>query len=179
MPISKVPISKVQVSKDKVVSFHYKIYEGEVMLEDSGEGDQILYMHGRGGMLEGLEAVLEGKQTGDAVEVTLAPHQAYGERHDKPFQRIAIKHLMPKSKPRLKLKSRPKPRIGDVFQVNTKGGAREVVIMKIGKFNVDVDTNHPLAGKTLRFEIEVGEVWEATQAELAHGHAHGPGGHDH
>ena len=129
----------------------------------------MLYMHGRKGLFQALEDVLEGKQSGDRVEVTLTPEQAYGERQDSPFQRIPIKHLMPKKKPRM----------GDVFQVNTEDGPRQVVIQKIGKFNVDVDTNHPLAGKSLRFEIEISDVREATEEELAHGHAHGAGGHQH
>jgi FKBP-type peptidyl-prolyl cis-trans isomerase SlyD len=160
----------MQISKDKVVTFHYKLFEGSEMLEDSGNSDPMLYMHGRKGLFQGLEDALEGKQTGGSVEVTLTPEQAYGERQDSPFQRVPVKHLMPKKK---------KPRVGEVFQVNTQDGARQVVIKKVGKFNVDVDTNHPLAGKTLRFEIVVTDVREATEEERAHGHAHGAGGHQH
>ena len=159
----------MHISKDKVVTFHYKLFEGSEILEGSGKSDSMLYMHGRKGLFQGLEDALEGKQAGDSVEVTLAPEQAYGERQDSPFQRVPVKHLMPKKK----------PRVGDVFQVNTEDGPRQVVIKKVGKFNVDVDTNHPLAGKTLRFEIEVSDVREATDEELAHGHAHGVGGHQH
>jgi FKBP-type peptidyl-prolyl cis-trans isomerase SlyD len=159
----------MRISKNRVASFHYKLFEGSEMLEDSGRSNPMLYMHGRKGLFQGLEDALEGKQTGDSVEVTLTPGQAYGERQDSPFQRVPVKHLMPKKK----------PRVGDVFQVNTGDGPRQVVIKKVGKFNVDVDTNHPLAGKTLRFEIEISDVREATEEELSHGHAHGVGGHQH
>lgn len=159
----------MKITKDKVAWFHYRMYEGDVKLEDSTEGDPFLYLHGRGGIFEEIEKALEGKQMGDTVDVTLEPHQAYGLRKEMPSQRIPIKHLIPKRKPKK----------GEVFQVLTEDGKRDVVIVKAGKFNVDVDFNHPLAGKTLRFEIEVGKVRDATDEELDHGHAHGAGGHQH
>jgi len=61
----------------------------------------------------------------------------------------------------------------------TNEGLRPITVVKVGKFNVDIDTNHPLAGKTLTFDVEIVEVREATQDELGHGHAHGAGGHHH
>ncbi len=160
----------MQIDKDSVVSFNYRLYEDDVILENTWEESQpILYLHGRGGMLEGIEQALEGKNSGDTLEITLPPERAYGNRTEASLERIPIKYLM----------SKRKPRPGNVVQVNTQNGIREVVVMKVGRFNVDVDTNHPLAGKTLRFEIEVGEVRAATEQELAHGHAHGAGGHQH
>ncbi|HEY4732751.1 MAG TPA: peptidylprolyl isomerase, partial [Gammaproteobacteria bacterium] len=44
---------------------------------------------------------------------------------------------------------------------------------------IDVDTNHPLAGKTLVFDIDVVDVRAATSEEIAHRHVHGAGGHQH
>ena len=70
-------------------------------------------------------------------------------------------------------------KVGQVVSVNTDQGTRQVQILKVGKFNVDVDTNHPLAGIELQFDIDIKEVRQATDEELAHGHAHGPGGHQH
>ena len=63
--------------------------------------------------------------------------------------------------------------------VNTEQGQRQVTITKMGRFMVTVDTNHPLAGRTLTFDIEIADVREATQEEIDHGHAHGVGGHQH
>lgn len=157
------------IEKDTVAELHYKLYEGDILLEDSADGEPLLYLHGHGGIFEKIEAALNGKQKGDQVEVTLEPFEAYGERRQDAFQRIPIKHLMP----------RKKPRVGNVFQVNTEKGPVQVVILKVGKFNVDVDLNHPFAGKTLRFEIVIQEVREASAEELDHGHAHGAGGHQH
>ncbi|KZY84063.1 hypothetical protein A3740_00575 [Oleiphilus sp. HI0068] len=76
-----------------------------------------------------------------------------------------------------KQNSKLKP--GMVVSINTEEGPRQVVVLKAGKFNVDVDTNHPLAGQVLSFDIEIQSVREATEDELAHGHAHGVGGHHH
>ena len=92
-----------------------------------------MYLHGRGGIFEEIEKALEGKQTGDVVVVTLQPDQAYGLRKEMPPQRIPIKHLIPKRKPKEERYS----------QVLTDDGKRDVVIVKAGKFNVDVDFNHP------------------------------------
>lgn len=68
---------------------------------------------------------------------------------------------------------------GQVVAVRTDKGLRRVVVQKVGKFNVDVDLNHPLAGKTLVYEVEVVAVRDASAEELAHGHVHGVGGHQH
>jgi FKBP-type peptidyl-prolyl cis-trans isomerase SlyD len=66
-----------------------------------------------------------------------------------------------------------------VAQVETDKGQRQVTVIKVGKFNADVDANHPLAGKTLSFNIEVIDVRDASEEEVSHGHAHGVGGHHH
>jgi len=158
------------VVKDKVVTFHYRLFEGDKVLENSWDDDQqVLYLHGHRNMLAALEEALEGKQSGDKFDITLPPEKAYGHRKQTALERVPIKHL----------KSSMKPIPGSVVQVSTQHGPREVVVMKVGRFNVDVDTNHPLAGKTLKFDIEVGEIRDATAEELSHGHAHGAGGHQH
>ena len=160
----------MQIAKNKVAAFHYRVYEGAEKLEDSWEaGQEMLYLHGQKSILPGIEEALDGKSSGDNIDLTLSPEQAYGVRREGAQERVPVKHLM----------SNKKPRPGSVVQVNTANGPREVVVIKVGRFNVDVDTNHPMAGKTLRFEIEIGEVRDATADEIAHGHAHGAGGHHH
>ena len=164
----------MQVSADKVVSFHYNLkdIDGQ-LLETSYDGDPTLYLHGHSNILASLEDALESKSVGDKIEVTLTPDQAYGERKEGAVQRIPIKHLHNHAA----LKNKLKP--GSRVLVNTQHGPWEAVVLKVGKFNVDIDSNHPLAGKTLTFEIEVAGIRDATAEELAHGHAHGAGGHHH
>lgn len=164
----------MKISADKVVSFHYKLNDLDgSLLEASYGSDPTLYLHGHSNILASLEDALEGKAVGDNVSVTLVPNQAYGERKEGAVQRIPIKHLHNHAA----LKNKLKP--GMKVQVNTQQGPWEAIVLKVGKFNVDIDSNHPLAGKALSFEIEVVDVREASVEELVHGHAHGAGGHHH
>lgn len=160
----------MQIEKDAVVYFHYTLNgaQGEVF-ETSTNSHPMAYLHGHGNILPALEAQMEGKQVGDQYQVTLTPEQAYGERNEGATQRIPIKHLNTKAK----LSK------GMAVKVNTEQGPRDVTVVKVGKFNVDVDTNHPLAGLTLTFDIAIEDVRAATEEELAHGHVHGLGGHQH
>ena len=160
----------MQINRDTVVSFHYQLFEDDSLLESSDESQSgVLYLHGQGSIPGGLEEAMEGRQSGENFEVTLPPEKAYGARQELPLERVPIKYVL----------TRGRIRPGDVLQINTRNGPREAIARKVGRFNVDVDTNHPLAGKTLRFVVQVGEVREATREELAHGHAHGVGGHQH
>lgn len=158
------------ISKDSVATFHYILTEvGGDFTEDSRTDEPVAYLHGHNNILPGLEAVLEGKQAGDGAEVTLSPEQAYGIRNPQLQQRMSIKHL----------KYNGKLKAGDIAWVETGEGPRQVTVIKPGKFMAEVDTNHPLAGKTLKFALEVMSVRAPTDDELAHGHAHGDGGHHH
>ena len=159
----------MQISSNSVVQFHYTITENGTELESSRQGDAMLYLHGHNQMLPKLEEALQDKNAGDTLEVTLAPVDAYGERKADAIQSVQVKHLQGAKK--------WKP--GMVAWVNTDQGERQVTIVKMGMFKADVDTNHPLAGKTVTFHIEILSVREATEEEIAHGHAHGAGGHQH
>lgn len=164
----------MQITTDSVVSFHYRLSEthGE-LLESSYDGEPTLYLQGHDNLLPALEEALVGKQAGDKVSVQLAPEQAYGLRKEGATQRIPIKHLHNYAA----IKNKLKP--GMKVAVNTQQGPWDAVVLKVGKFNVDIDSNHPLAGKELTFEVEIVDVRAATDDELAHGHAHGVGGHHH
>lgn len=162
------------IDKDKVVSFHYRLTEENGQeIENSYDGEPVLFLQGHKNIVAGLEKAMEGKQAGDKFSATVAPAEGYGERNEANQQRIPIKHLHGDKKSKAKL------RPGMVVSVETEQGPRQVTVVKAGKFNVDVDSNHPLAGRTLVFEVEVVDVREATAEETSHGHAHGVGGHQH
>ena len=160
----------LKIEGRKVVSFHYTL-TGETgeQLESSHEGEPLSYLHGAGNIIAGLENAMSGKQVGDRFEVTLPPAEAYGERSEDRLQRIPAKHF--------KNVSAIKP--GQMLVLETRQGPVQVRVVKIGRFNIDVDANHPLAGRTLTFEVEVTDVRDATEEEISHGHVHGPGGVDH
>ncbi|MCB1755738.1 MAG: peptidylprolyl isomerase [Gammaproteobacteria bacterium] len=158
----------MNIVKDTVVTFHYRLSDADgQQLEDSHDQDPVAYLHGHNAMLPGLEAGFDGRAEGDSFSVTLA--QPYGPRRAGTVQRVPIKHLA----------SKQKPRVGQPVVVNTDQGPREVMVVKVGRFNIDVDTNHPYAGKVLTYEVDITGVRQATDEELAHGHAHGVGGHQH
>lgn len=158
------------IQDKKAVSFHYTLtnQDGE-QIESSRDKEPMTYLHGARNIIPGLESAMAGKAVGDEFKVTIEPAQAYGEKVQAKIQRISSKHF--------KFPKKLKP--GQVVGLQTKNGPVKVTIVKIGRFNVDVDANHPLAGQTLTFDVEVSAVRDATEEELAHGHAHGPGGVDH
>ena len=157
----------MKIEKNKVISFHYKLRDGGVELEHSQSADPMLFMFGHGGLISGVEDAMAGRQAGDSFSVTLPPEQAYGHRSNDAVQRVPIKQLGTKKK------LNP----GDVVAVNSSKGPMDVTIIKAGKFMADIDANHPLAGRTLTFNIDIVDVRDATDEELSHGHAHGAGGH--
>lgn len=160
----------MQIAKESVVTFHYTLRDdaGEE-LETSRGGDPTAYLHGADNIIPGLETELSGKETGDTFSATIAPEEGYGQPREDAVQRVPMKHLVFKGK----------LRAGDTVQLNTRDGLRAVTVVKAGRHSADIDTNHPLAGKNLTFDIEVIDVRAATPEELSHGHAHGPGGHHH
>ncbi len=160
----------MEIRKDSVVYFHYTLRgEGGEERETSHGSDPNAYLQGANNIIPGLEQAMEGKSVGDVFSVTIEPDQAYGMPQADRVQRVPVKHLIFKGK----LKT------GMVAQLNTSKGQLPVTVVKAGRHSADVDTNHPLAGQTLTFDIEVTEVREATPEELAHRHVHGPGGHQH
>jgi len=159
----------MKVEDEKVVQFLYELKDEQQTVLESTEGEPVAYLHGFKNMMAGLENALAGKSVGDKFSVTLSPEEGYGERVEGSVQRVPVKHLQGAKK--------WKP--GMVATVETEQGSRQVTVIKMGKFMVTVDSNHPFAGKTLTFDIEVVDVRDATGEEIAHGHAHGVGGHHH
>ncbi|MBD8524703.1 FKBP-type peptidyl-prolyl cis-trans isomerase [Pseudomarimonas arenosa] len=161
----------MNIAADHIVRFHYTVFEdGGEQLETSRErGEPLAVMIGRGGLIAGLENALIGKSEGDTFEVTVRPAEGYGELREGFKQRVAKKYFRDAA--------RLKPGMQTVL--STSQGPRLVTVLKVGASVIDVDLNHPMAGKTLKFNVEVVDVREATEEEKAHGHAHGPGGHQH
>ncbi len=161
----------MQIEDNKVVSFTYTLKEADgELLETSEQGIPMSYLHGHKNILLGLEKGLTGLSKDDTKTIILAPEDAYGFRRDNAEQRIPIKHLLGKPKRLQK---------GMLVKINGKDGTLNGRILKVGKFNVDVDMNHPFAGKTLQFDVSIASIRDAAPEELSHGHAHGVGGHQH
>lgn len=160
----------MKIEKDKVVQFTYKMTDTDNnILEDSTDTIPMAYLHGHGGLLMGLEKAMEGHLANDQFKVTLEPEDAYGLIKDDQQQKIPMKHLQ----------GAKRWKKGMLGIVHTEQGNKRVTVVKPGKFMVLVDFNHPFAGKTLKFAVNIVNVREASNEEIAHGHAHGEGGHHH
>lgn len=157
------------VASNKVVSIHYTLTndDGDVLDSSSG-GEPLAYLHGAGNIVPGLERQIEGKSVGDKFDAVVPPSEGYGERTGPAPQAIS------------------RDAFGDVevepgmsFVIEDDDGNQTPLwIVDVEEEHVYVDANHPLAGETLHFAVEVIEIRDATAAELAHGHVHGDG-HDH
>jgi FKBP-type peptidyl-prolyl cis-trans isomerase SlyD len=159
----------MKIEKDRVVRFHYTVGEvGQPATESSNGGEPLAILFGHGNIIPGLEKAMEGREAGETFAVDVPAADAYGERRDGLSQRIPKKHFG---------EQRLVPGMQVVLQTNF--GPRAVTIEKVGMSVVDVDLNHPMAGKALHFDIELVEVREAGAEELEHGHVHGEGGHHH
>jgi len=158
------------IQDKKVVSFHYTLtsQEGEQM-ETSADKEPMTYLHGARNIIPGLEKAMAGRSVGDEFQVTIEPADAYGEKSEANIQRVSAKHF----------RNPEKLEPGRIVLLQTKQGPVQVTVVKVGRFNIDVDANHPMAGQTLTFDVEVTALRDATEEELAHGHVHGPGGVEH
>ena len=159
----------MKIAKDSVVRFHYSVSEpGQESLESSRDREPLAILIGHGNIIPGLEAALQDREAGESFGVDVAASEAYGERRDGLTQRVPKKHF-----------GAQKLEPGQQVVLQTNFGPRAVTIQKVGMSVVDVDLNHPMAGKDLHFDVEIVEVREASAEELAHGHVHGDGGHQH
>ncbi|MDD8059413.1 MULTISPECIES: peptidylprolyl isomerase [Shewanella] len=165
----------MKISKHAAVTIHYRLSDeqGE-LIESSFEGEPMVYLHGTENLIPGLESVLEGKTAGEKVDANIPADQGYGEYHPGLKQEVPvsafgdIEDIIP----------------GMRFIAETELGQRPVQVTEVKDDVIVVDGNHPLAGQSLNFSVEVIAVREATAEELAHGHIHAEGGcgshgHDH
>jgi FKBP-type peptidyl-prolyl cis-trans isomerase SlyD len=158
------------IADGHVVQIHYTLKDDTGVVLDSSEGDEPLaYLHGADNIVPGLEAKLTGRGVGDRVSVKVAPADGYGERAGEP--QPVPRDAFPDD---LELEE------GMQFVAEDDDG--ELVPIWIAGVEGDVvvvDRNHPLAGVTLNFDVQVVDVRDASPEELEHGHPHGAGGHHH
>ena len=160
----------MEIAADRVVLIHYTLKGDDGAVIDSSDGGEPLaYIQGHGNLVLGLEKALEGKQEGDAVAVSVPPAEGYGLYDAALIQRV----------PKRSMQGSGAIKKGMQFQARTDDGIRVFTVTALVGDMVTLDGNHPLADKTLNFDVKVVTVREATAEELEHGHVHGAGGHHH
>ncbi|MFN5745379.1 MAG: peptidylprolyl isomerase [Methylococcaceae bacterium] len=158
------------ISTNHVVSIHYTLTNdaGEIIDSSTG-GDPLAYIHGMGNIIPGLEAALTGRALGDKFKVSIAPEDGYGLRDNEMMQNVpksafqGVDEIVP----------------GMQFQAQSPQGMTLVTVVDVDGDEVILDGNHPMAGMTLHFDVEIADIRDATSEEMEHGHVHGPGGHHH
>ena len=156
----------MKISANTVVTLDYEVKDPQHEMVDPGERP-LVYLHGSSGIFPKLEAALDGKTVGDSVRVQLEPEDAFGEYDDELVTSELLQNL-----PEGVL-------VGMQLEGTGEHGTHIMSVTEIEDGRAVLDGNHPLAGVTLVFSCTVSEVRAATAEELAHGHAHGDGGHQH
>ena len=160
----------MQIGERTVASFHYTLTnDAGKVIDSSADRAPLTYLHGAGNIVPGLEKEMVGRQIGDVFNVVVEPEEGYGMPNPMMIQVV----------PREAFQGVDTLEVGMEFQAQTPQGPMSVAIASIDGEEVTVDGNHPLAGKTLYFAIEVTGVRDASLEELTHGHVHGEGGHHH
>lgn len=156
----------MMIAPQRVVTLHYVLSDadGEVLDDSRARQQPLEYLHGHRNIVEGLERALDGQPEGAELSVTLMPVEAYGLRNEALVREVGraafpVDDLAP----------------GMRFQTPGEAGPQVVTVLEVRDNSVLIDTNHPLAGRTLRYRLEVLEVRDATRAELAKGHPLPPG----
>lgn len=160
----------MKIAKETVVTMHYTLKNNDGVVMDSSQGrEPLVYLHGVGALIPGLETELNNKQKGDKISAVVTPEHAYGEKRDDLLREVSKDGFQ----------GEEELEIGMQVQLDTDRGQTVALVSKIEGETVTLDLNHPLAGVTLYFDVEITDVRAASKDEIAHGHVHGHGGHHH
>ena len=154
----------------KVIGFHYTLKNAEGDVLDSSEGDHpMLYLVGSGQILLALDKEMSAMSVGDKKSVTLSAKDGYGEVDPGLKMNVKLNQFPPETDVKKGLQ----------FRINNEPGSPMFRVLNVLGEEVFIDGNHPLAGQSLHFDVKITEKRPATKDEIAHGHAHGKGGHHH
>ena len=151
------------VQDNLVVTLDYKLIVEDEMLESTEDGEPILFIQGIGQIIPGLESALYGMEVGDQKTVVIQPEDAYGEYDPESLQEAKKEEF-----------SEEVPLdVGTFLDLeDDEGDILSAQVIAAEEDTVTLDFNHPLAGKTLTFEITVADLRSASEEELDHGHVH-------
>ena len=153
----------MKIEKNKVVSINYTLTDTKGVTLDSSEGREPLnFIHGMGHIIIGLEEALEGKVKGEKLNVSIPPEKGYGIKNEEMIQKI----------PKNQFDASQQIEPGMQFHAQAEGRTLVVTVTKVEDEFVTIDANHPLAGETLNFDVEIIDVRDASAEELSHGHVH-------
>lgn len=154
------------INEDKVATIHFTIKDEKGIVQDTTKGQPpYSFLGSSGQMFPNVEEKLAGMKAGEKESMLLEPADAYGD-YDKNAVKITARSHFPEG---VEIKE------GTTFLTQQQGHEVPVIIKKIENDEVTIDFNHPLAGQKLEMDFELVELRDATEEELTHDHAHGPG----
>jgi FKBP-type peptidyl-prolyl cis-trans isomerase SlyD len=160
----------MSITKGKVVTMHYTLKDESGAVIDSSVGHEPLaYLHGANNIVVGLEQALEGQVVGAKVAAIVAPVDGYGEKREDLQEQV----------PLTEFDDLKNVIVGAQFHMESPQGVTTATVTAVSDTTATLDLNHPLAGQTLYFDVEITDLRDATADEVTHGHAHGEGGHHH
>ncbi len=163
-------VAVTTIAAKKVALIHYTLTDGDGQEIDTSRGsDPMPYLHGSGSIVPGLEKQLDGKAVGDKVKAVVPPADGYGAKSGASPQTVPISAF-----------EGADPKRGmPVSAEDEQGNHIQLWILDVSDKEVTITPDHPLAGVTLHFDVEIVEIRDATESELEHGHAHPGDGHHH
>jgi len=162
-------MSKIEKNSVVTIAYVLKNTKGEV-LDQAGAEEGFAYLHGHENVVPGLEKALYGAAVGDKLSVPVTADQGYGDYDPALLQKVEKSKFPPNMR---------KVKVGEMLQVDTGNGWGVVTVKEVSATHITIDGNHELAGEDLFFDIEIVSLRQASEEEIAHGHAHGPDGHHH
>jgi len=157
--IKKIPT----IQDDVVVSLEYTLHvEGEIV-DSTGEDEHIQFIQGHGQIVPGLESQIYGMSSGESKEVTVPPEEAYGVLDEDALGTVPRDEIPPDMPLEKGVALQLRDEDGEVF---------DAYVESVGKKSVEINLNHPLAGKELHFSVKVLDLRPASEDEIAHEHVH-------
>lgn len=158
------------VKRNAVVSIAYTLKDDDGEVLDTSDGQEDLaYLHGHENIVPGLEEMLEGRGIGESISTSVAPAKGYGVRDEELVFKMPRDRMPDEG-----------VEVGEQFTAQDKEGNQQIVtVAEVDSHTVTLDGNHPLAGRTLHFDVTINAIRDATEIEIEHGHVHQPGHHHH
>jgi len=155
-------MSDLTLQNDRIGAIAYKLVVDGKIEEVITPEEAIEYLHGAENIILGLEEALEGKKAGDTFAITIAPDKGYGEYDAEEMDSIPLEEFELDTSDL---------KVGEEIELWSEEDEDifEATIIEITDTHIKLDFNHPMAGKTLNYEVEVIEVRNATEEEIEMG----------